>query len=65
MMDIMQSSNGHNPVSAGQIKTWEQVLIRLLTMIVDRLPKDFDLNDIVEMRSLLKALQVMDEEGMK
>ena len=64
MMEVLQSSNGHNPISAEQIRTWEEVLLRLLTLIVDRLPsKGVDLNAEVELRSLLKALQHMYEEG--
>lgn len=63
-MEILQSNNGHNPARADQIQTWEEVLLRLLTMIVDRLPaKGVDLNDEIEIRSLVAALRNMYEEG--
>ena len=63
-MELLNSNNGHNPSRAGQIKTWEEVLLRLLTMLVDN-ASPTELNDSIEMRSLLKGLQTMYEEGLK
>ena len=65
-MQLLNSNNGHNPSRVGQIKTWEEVLLRLLELIVDRLPpKGTDLDAEIELRSLLKGLRNMYEEGLE
>ena len=66
-MELLHSNNGNNPSRSREIQTWEEVLVRLLEMIVDRLPGDpsISLDDHIEIRSLLKALKQMSMEGEK
>lgn len=59
--------NGHSPEQAKQIKTQEQVLGELLSMIVDRLPHlGPDIEDLqveLDIRSLLQAFLDMEDKN--